>query len=161
MRFEDIYRQTDRAFLRSYVISMVDDFSIVDDIIQDIWLRILTRLDKFQNVSAMAIVIGQAKQTMIDNWRKRNTRKVIEYYDMLHTTELDYQPNFDTTESVQKSLQLIPYKYRELIELYYYKGLKYDEISEQLNKPMGTVKAEIWRAKKLLAKKSIIKELCE
>ncbi|MEZ4886061.1 MAG: sigma-70 family RNA polymerase sigma factor [Chitinophagales bacterium] len=41
-------------------------------------------------------------------------------------------------------------KYRRLIELRYLKELSYQEISETLNLPLGTVKAQLFRAKELL-----------
>jgi RNA polymerase sigma-70 factor (ECF subfamily) len=40
--------------------------------------------------------------------------------------------------------------YRALIELRYYKEYSYEEISSELNLPIGTVKAQLYRAKTLL-----------
>jgi RNA polymerase sigma factor (sigma-70 family) len=45
--------------------------------------------------------------------------------------------------------QLKP-KYRRLIELRYYQEYSYEEIANELNLPLGTVKAQIFRAKELL-----------
>ncbi len=45
--------------------------------------------------------------------------------------------------------QLKP-KYRQLIELRFYKEYSYEEIANELNLPLGTVKAQIFRAKELL-----------
>jgi RNA polymerase sigma factor (sigma-70 family) len=41
-------------------------------------------------------------------------------------------------------------RYRELIELRYFKELSYEEISEQLDIPLGTVKAQLFRAREFL-----------
>ncbi len=41
-------------------------------------------------------------------------------------------------------------KYRVLIEMRYFKEFSYDEIAEQLELPLGTVKAQLHRAKELL-----------
>ncbi len=41
-------------------------------------------------------------------------------------------------------------KYRRLIEMRYLKELSYDEIAHQMNLPLGTVKAQLFRAKELL-----------
>ncbi len=41
-------------------------------------------------------------------------------------------------------------KYRLLIELRYFKELSYDEIAQKLDLPLGTVKAQLYRAKELL-----------
>src|SRR5512140_2679009 len=45
--------------------------------------------------------------------------------------------------------QLKP-RYRNLIELRYYKEYSYEEISRELNLPIGTIKAQLFRAKTLL-----------
>jgi RNA polymerase sigma factor (sigma-70 family) len=45
--------------------------------------------------------------------------------------------------------QLKP-RYKRLIELRYYKEYSYEEISSELNLPIGTVKAQLFRAKTLL-----------
>jgi RNA polymerase sigma factor (sigma-70 family) len=45
--------------------------------------------------------------------------------------------------------QLKP-RYKELIELRYYKEYSYEEISKELNLPIGTIKAQLFRAKTLL-----------
>ncbi|GIV41499.1 MAG: ECF RNA polymerase sigma factor SigW [Vicingaceae bacterium] len=45
--------------------------------------------------------------------------------------------------------QLKP-RYRNLILLRYFEELSYEEISQRLNLPMGTVKAQLFRAKELL-----------
>ena len=45
--------------------------------------------------------------------------------------------------------QLKP-RYKNLIELRYYKEYSYEEISTELNLPIGTVKAQLFRAKTLL-----------
>ena len=41
-------------------------------------------------------------------------------------------------------------RYRRLIELRYFDELSYEEISEELNIPLGTVKAQLFRARELL-----------
>jgi RNA polymerase sigma factor (sigma-70 family) len=46
-------------------------------------------------------------------------------------------------------MELSP-KYKELIELRYFDELSYDEISVQLDLPLGTVKAQLFRAKEML-----------
>lgn len=41
-------------------------------------------------------------------------------------------------------------RYRRLIELRYFEEFSYEEIAEELNLPIGTVKAQLFRARELL-----------
>lgn len=41
-------------------------------------------------------------------------------------------------------------RYKHLIELRYFKEMSYDEIAEELNIPLGTVKAQLFRARNVL-----------
>lgn len=41
-------------------------------------------------------------------------------------------------------------RYRQLVEFRYFRELSYEEISKELNLPLGTVKAQLHRARKLL-----------
>jgi RNA polymerase sigma-70 factor (ECF subfamily) len=43
-------------------------------------------------------------------------------------------------------------QYRILVELRYFKEFSYEEISAELNLPLGTVKAQLYRAKEMLFK---------
>jgi RNA polymerase sigma factor (sigma-70 family) len=42
-------------------------------------------------------------------------------------------------------------RYRELIEKRYFEELSYEEIADELNLPLGTVKAQLFRARDFLA----------
>ena len=42
-------------------------------------------------------------------------------------------------------------KYRELVEKRYFEEMSYEEIAEELKLPLGTVKAQLFRARDFLA----------
>lgn len=42
-------------------------------------------------------------------------------------------------------------RYKELVEMRYFKEMSYDEISQELDLPLGTVKAQLFRARDFLA----------
>ncbi len=52
--------------------------------------------------------------------------------------------------TLRKIVNQLKSPYREIIELRYYKEYSYEEISNELNIPIGTVKAQLYRAKTLL-----------
>jgi RNA polymerase sigma factor (sigma-70 family) len=53
-------------------------------------------------------------------------------------------------EHMQETLAKLAPKYKQLIEMRYFQELSYEEIAEQLNIPLGTVKAQLFRAKDFL-----------
>ncbi len=48
------------------------------------------------------------------------------------------------------SIETLPRTYQEMIKLYYFENLRYDEIAERLKQPLGTVKSNVHRGTKLL-----------
>lgn len=64
----------------------------------------------------------------------------------------------DTSRIIWRNVENLPPQYRLIITLRYYENLSYSEIADMLEKPMGTVKTDIYRAKALL-KKSLEKDL--
>ena len=51
---------------------------------------------------------------------------------------------------MRSSIGQLTDKYRLMIELRYYEELSYDEIAKELDIPLGTVKAQLFRAKEIL-----------
>ncbi len=53
-------------------------------------------------------------------------------------------------EAMQLLVSKLPPKYQRLVDLRYFKEMSYEEISEKINIPLGTVKAQLHRAKEIL-----------
>ena len=51
---------------------------------------------------------------------------------------------------VREMIKTLKPRYAQLINLRYYKELSYEEISEEMQIPLGTVKAQLHRARELL-----------
>lgn len=58
--------------------------------------------------------------------------------------------NSQKTTDLKEIINQLKPRYKNLIELRYYKEYSYEEISSELNLPIGTVKAQLYRAKTLL-----------
>lgn len=56
----------------------------------------------------------------------------------------------EKAEMLRHFIEKLKPRYRILIELRYYKQLTYEEIAEELDMPLGTVKAQLFRARDLL-----------
>ena len=67
--------------------------------------------------------------------------------------ELDPMASMERQQRINKLrdiVQQLKPRYRELVELRYFEEYSYEEISEQLNLPLGTVKAQLFRAREFL-----------
>ncbi len=53
-------------------------------------------------------------------------------------------------DRMEKALQRLPVHYQVLVNGHYLKGLRYEELAEALNLPLGTVKTHLHRAKRQL-----------
>ena len=53
-------------------------------------------------------------------------------------------------DRLQKAIEQLPVPYQVLINGHYLKGMKYEDLAEALNMPMGTVKTHLHRAKRRL-----------
>jgi RNA polymerase sigma factor (sigma-70 family) len=53
-------------------------------------------------------------------------------------------------ELVQMFVTKLPPKYQKLVKLRYFQELSYDEIAKELDAPLGTVKAQLHRARELM-----------
>ena len=54
-------------------------------------------------------------------------------------------------QTVRDALNALPPMYREVLELHHYQELKYREIAQTLDVPIGTVMNRIFRARKKMA----------
>lgn len=53
-------------------------------------------------------------------------------------------------DRLQKAIEQLPLQYQVLINGHYLKGMRYEDLAEALNMPMGTVKTHLHRAKRRL-----------
>ena len=70
----------------------------------------------------------------------------------------DYEPETESlgrerSNQIRAALTALPPHYRAVIELRHFNDLSYAEIAEALNRPLSDVKSDLFRARKLLAKK--------
>jgi len=53
-------------------------------------------------------------------------------------------------DRLQKAIERLPLQYQVLVNGHYLKGMRYEDLAEALNLPMGTVKTHLHRAKRQL-----------
>ncbi len=76
-----------------------------------------------------------------------------DYSDNIRSTTLDPEEKFIRDQKVRLMrtvLSELSHKYRLMIELRFFEELSYEEIATELEIPLGTVKAQLFRAKEIL-----------
>lgn len=66
---------------------------------------------------------------------------------------LDPEENFIKKQKIELLRDVVDKlkpKYRELVEMFYYQEMSHEEISQKLNLPIGTIKAQLFRAREFL-----------
>ncbi len=132
-----------------------------EDILQEIFVKVYRNLNGFnQKLKFSSWIYRIAHNEIINQYRKNKSYSSmislnIEDDDVnnmagLFRDSFDIQDNYisrENTEKVREALEELPDKYREILILRYFEDQSYDEISDILRKPAGTVATLINRAK--------------
>lgn len=103
-----------------------------------------------QTASLESIVSSGAEGVILDQTATRHKPTEEELEDRLESMELQ--------KVIRRGIDQLPIDYKAVIVLRHIQDFSYNEISAILNLPMGTIKARIFRARKLL-KNFLEKEL--
>lgn len=123
------------------------------DAAQDTLVKVLRSLERYDNKRSFSTwVFGIARNTCIDEHRRRRRRAWDEPTDVVcdAPTPLEVTAKAERAQVLGVSLERLPPMYREILVLYHFEHLKYAEIAETLDLPMGTVMNRIFRARKKL-----------
>ncbi|MEI7588727.1 MAG: RNA polymerase sigma factor [Chitinophagia bacterium] len=147
-------------FLKPFAINLTKDQESAKDLFQETLYRALSNKDKYNvgtNIKAWLYTI--MRNIFINDYRKRSKQSVV----------LDNSPNdflIDQTKTkvlndgvtnlnlreVKQLIYDLPELFRTPFNLYF-EGYKYNEISDALNEPLGTIKSRIHFARKILKQK--------
>jgi RNA polymerase sigma-70 factor (ECF subfamily) len=152
-----------KSRIKSLVRRMIKDPDDVDDLTQEAFIKAYNALETFQfayNFSAWLYRI--ASNSCIDFLRKKRF-KTISLDQPIGTDEDMYidVPSEDHTPDLMmisterkrilnKAIDELPENYRVIIQMRHRDELDYKEISEKLDIPLGTVKAHLFRARRIL-----------
>ena len=132
-----------------------------EDILQDIFIKLYRNLNGFnQNLKFSSWIYRIAHNEIINHYHKNKSRSKMfnlnldnnDIYNLDEfisvTDDIDNQLiSHENAEKIREVLSKLPNKYSEVLILRYLEEKKYDEISDILRKPPGTVATLINRAK--------------
>ena len=159
-----------RDSLHGILYRMVRDQEETQDLVQEAFIKAYNALESFNKQYSFSTWLFKiASNNCIDHLRKRrlNTTSIdtpIETTDGSITQDIpdsSYNPETDIIRNeminnIHNVIDQLPEKYREVINLRHKQDRSYDEIAIELELPIGTVKARIFRAREIL-KKSLSK----
>ena len=156
-----------RNLVYTIMIKMVRNPQEAEDLTQEAFMKAFNSLASFNNEFAFSTWLMKiATNNCIDFLRKRKLRtysinEPIQYKDEKIEIEIpDRGPSpeknllqEESKKMIEEAINLLPERYRYVIILRHKEEKSYEEISEILNLPLGTVKAQIFRAREILNKK--------
>lgn len=131
----------------------VKDYSLAEDIIQEVFISCYHHLNTFRQESSyktwlIRITVNKSK----DMLRKWSFRNLIPKNDIEPTMFEINTPETNTVNVAEKkelirNVMKLPIKLREVIILFYYKELSVQEMSEVLQLSESTIKTRLFRAR--------------
>ena len=152
--FDDLIRRWAQP-LRRYVVRVTGNSEAADELVQDIWLRVLQGIGRLQEPAKLrAWLFGIAHRRVMDRLREQYAVPITDGADpdALAADPIDPDLAFDMRE-LERSLQLLPALEREVLSLFYLDELPLAEVAQVLAVPTGTVKSRLFRARHLLRHK--------
>ena len=133
--------------------SLVQDRDKALDVVQDTFIKAYVNLNGFNAKRSFSSWIYRILHNEALNELKKHHRetKLPEGFDAPDPNHFEEELSREETAAmVRKCLQRIPVKYAEPVALYYLEDKSYEEISDILRLPVGTVGVRINRAKKAM-----------
>ena len=130
-----------------------------EDILQEIFIKAYQNLNGFnQKLKFSSWIYRIAHNEIINQYRKNKLRLAViplnieDKANLIDSISDKTETNgeyvsLENAEKIREALAMLPDKYREILVLRYLEDKSYNEISDILRKPPGTVATQINRAK--------------
>lgn len=163
--YKRLVNKYERA-LYYHILKMVKDKEQVEDLVQEAFVKAFDNLESYNTNYAFSTWLYRiATNHTIDYLRKKKLQTLsIDKPRKTKSGEMEMQLEDQSAQTdrsiirkqrqniVQDAIDELPVKYRKVIRLRHMEEKSYQEISEELGKPLGTVKAHIFRAREMLYK---------
>jgi RNA polymerase sigma-70 factor (ECF subfamily) len=140
----DLYGHT----LYGIVLRIVRQEDLAQDVLQDSFVKIWKNGSKYDSSKGTLFtwMLNICRNTAIDKTRSANYKR----QSKIHVIDQTVYNNVDWSceqkpdhIGLHQEVVKLEEKYREIIELIYFQGYTQQEVTEQLNIPLGTVKSRV------------------
>jgi len=134
--------------LYGIILRIVQSEEIAQDVLQEVFIKIWKNGARYDTTkgSIFTWMLNIARNTAIDKTRSAGFRQKAKIQDLDHTvhhnTHLITEQNTDVI-GLKNFVNSLEEKYRQIIDLVYFRGYTQKEVQEHLNIPLGTVKSRI------------------
>ncbi|MDY3979061.1 MAG: sigma-70 family RNA polymerase sigma factor [Tidjanibacter sp.] len=159
--FETLFNRY-QSGIRNLCIQRTGNDDDADDLMQETFVKVFMNLDRYDPKYTFGQWIYTiARNTFIDYVRRRRDDLSIDFQPAsspsITPVATDETPeesiiNAQHRMQIEQFLSQMPDNYRRLVELRFFKEYSYEEIADELNLPLGTVKTQIHRAREKLCK---------
>ena len=148
------YYSSHRDELLAFVSSRLGGSCEAEDIVQNVFLRLLTTDKMITEVTLHALVYTTARNLIIDYYRRHTVFEEYEHYIKgMCSEEITTESVFsarEIVEQMERGLTRLPENYREVYRLHIYGGMKVGEISQQLGEGYKSIEHRLGTARKLM-----------
>lgn len=153
--------------LYNFALKMTNDLDDADDLVQETYLKAFRYFDKFERgTNCKAWLFSIMRNTFINEYRRVQKQPnkvdyddVQNFFETIKETEVKYQhvvgDAYSNTldDEVTNAIAALPQDFQTIILLSDVEGFTYEEISDFLSCPIGTVRSRLHRARKMLYSK--------
>lgn len=151
--FESLYRQHSGRVYALCLRLRAGDKTDATELLQDVFVKAWRRLETFRGDSAFSSWLHRmAVNTMLENARseRRRTARVLSMEDTSRLPMAARSTGIDQRLEMEEAVASLPKGARLAFVLHDVEGYQHQEIAEQLGVSVGTVKAQLHRARRLL-----------
>jgi RNA polymerase sigma-70 factor (ECF subfamily) len=156
--FDELIRRWAQP-LRRHVARVAGDGHAADELVQDIWLRVLQAIARLQDPGKFrSWLFGIAHRRLMDELRERYGRSIDE---AVEPDTLASEPASGALDrefaagELERGLSRLPVAERDVLSMFYLEELSLAEVAQSLSVPVGTVKSRLFRARQLLRQQLI------
>ena len=150
----ETYYRDHRDELLAFVSSRLGGAVEAEDIVQNVFLRLLTTDKMITEITLPALTYTIARNLISDYYRRRNTYEEFEHYIKRSSDDYSSMESVisakELTELLERGLARIPENFREIYRMHIYGGMKVGEISQILGEGYKSVEHRLGVARKAL-----------
>ena len=150
----ETYYRDHRDELLAFVSSRLGGAVEAEDIVQNVFLRLLTTDKMITEITLPALTYTIARNLISDYYRRRNTYEEFEHYIKCSSDDYSSMESVisakELTELLERGLARIPENFREIYRMHIYGGMKVGEISQTLGEGYKSVEHRLGVARKAL-----------